>query len=50
MCFSLDDPGVVTNSFADFVHGMDIFIPFSAVPPGGKYQSWCGNHTLVTVR
>ncbi|CAF4900038.1 unnamed protein product [Pieris macdunnoughi] len=41
MCFSPEAPDSVAASVAEVVlQGMELFIPFSAVPIGGKSQPW----------
>ncbi|XP_063545771.1 uncharacterized protein LOC134753763 [Cydia strobilella] len=43
VCFTPDDPNVVADSVADVVlQGMELFIPSSVVPVGGKSQPWFG--------
>lgn len=41
VCFSLEDPTAIAVSVADVVlQGMELFIPNSVVPIGGKSQPW----------
>ncbi|CAH2051719.1 unnamed protein product, partial [Iphiclides podalirius] len=51
ICFSPDDPDVVADSVTDVVlQGMELFIPFSAVPIGGKLQPWFGRSCNLALR
>ncbi|CAG4968326.1 unnamed protein product [Parnassius apollo] len=48
VCFSPDDPNVVADSVADVVlQVMELFIPSSVVPIGGKSQPWFGRSCKI---
>lgn len=41
VCFSLEDSNTIADSVADVVlQGMELFVPSSVVPVGGKSQPW----------
>ncbi|CAH1642075.1 unnamed protein product [Spodoptera littoralis] len=41
VCFLQDDPNAAANSVADVVlQGMELFVPSSLVPVGGRYRPW----------
>lgn len=51
VCFTPDDPNAVADSVADVVlQGMELFIPSSVVPIGGKSQPWFGHSCKVAIR
>ncbi|CAG4978252.1 unnamed protein product [Parnassius apollo] len=48
VCFSPDDPKVVADSVADvLLQGIELFIPSSVVPIGGKSQPWFGRSCKI---
>ncbi|CAK1584849.1 unnamed protein product [Parnassius mnemosyne] len=51
VCFSPEDPSVVADSVADVVlQGMELFIPSSVVPIGGRSQPWFGRSCKIASR
>ncbi|CAK1585789.1 unnamed protein product [Parnassius mnemosyne] len=51
VCFSPEDPSVVADSVADVVlQGMELFIPPSVVPIGGRSQAWFGRSCKIASR
>lgn len=51
VCFKDNDPDVSAVSVADVVlQGMEIFIPSSVVPIGGKTQPWFGRSCRTASR
>lgn len=43
VCFQLEDPSAVADSIADVIlQGMELYIPSSLIPVGGRSQPWFG--------
>ncbi|XP_013143050.1 PREDICTED: uncharacterized protein LOC106106938 [Papilio polytes] len=51
VCFNLDGPDAVADSIADVVlQGMELFVPSSVVPIGGKTRPWFGHSCKSALR
>ncbi|XP_045500113.1 uncharacterized protein LOC123697614 [Colias croceus] len=51
VCFSAEDPSTCADSVADVIlQGMELFIPNSVVPIGGKSQPWFGHSCKTASR
>ncbi|CAK1578452.1 unnamed protein product [Parnassius mnemosyne] len=51
VCFSPDDPSAIADSVTDVVlQGMELFIPSSVVPIGGRSQPWFGRSCKTALR
>ncbi|CAK1600021.1 unnamed protein product [Parnassius mnemosyne] len=51
VCFSPDDPSAVADSVTDvLLQGMELFIPSSVVPIGGRSQPWFGRSCKTALR
>ncbi|XP_045541897.1 uncharacterized protein LOC123723363 [Papilio machaon] len=51
VCFKLDDPDTVADSVADVVlQGMELFVPSTVVPIGGRSRPWFGRSCKLALR
>ncbi|XP_013161244.1 PREDICTED: uncharacterized protein LOC106113067, partial [Papilio xuthus] len=51
VCFNLDNPDAVADSIADVVlQGMELFIPSTMVPSGGRSRPWFGRSCKIALR